>query len=386
MRKLAIHTLLVVALLLGFATHSVAQKSVRFESPTLEPRAEFATYFDNKEYASVDNSLSGTIFSARLTPKLALCWDTTPEGDVDNPRSHEVVLGADMFQDFGHDSKFLSDINVQMYYKFENRRVEVDAGIFPRSRMRGLRSTLFFDHDYRYYNNRIQGVYARYGSDSYVEFAMDYDGMRSYERRESFMIMSSARKYILGPQVGFGDMHLGYDFLMGHYAKDYNPNTADGVVDNLMLTPLIGYTHTFDLGYRKNSNLRRPNIYLLAEAKYILSMQRDRLHENVWRTEQGVEILVEAGCCGAILRNRLYLGDNLLTHYNRYGGNVYHGSPLYATTKGIYNTIEVGYRSTLSFFIDLEAGVTIDYDGRGWGTRQYIALCIDLWPGIKLRK
>lgn len=380
MRKLAIYTVLVMAMLLSFATSTMAQKVVKFETPTFCPRVEFATYFDNKEYASVDNSLSGTIFSARLTPKFALCWDTTPEDEWENPRLHEVVLGADMFQDFGHNSKFLSDINVQMYYRFESPKVEVDAGIFPRSRMRGLRSTLFFDHDYRYYNNRIQGVYARYGADSYVEFAMDYDGMRSYEKRESFMIMSSARKYIRFHHLAGGDMHLGYDFLMGHYAKDYNPDTADGVVDNLMLTPLIGYSHWFDTGGG------RQNLNLVAELKYILSLQRDRLHENIWKAPMGVEILIEAKWYGAILRNRLYLGDNLLTHYNRYGANVYHGSPLYATTKGIYNTIEFGYKQHLASFIDLEAGVTIDYDGRGWGTRQYISLNIDLWPGIKLAK
>lgn len=35
---------------------------------------------------------------------------------------------------------------------------------------------------------------------------------------------------------------------MGHYAKDYNSATDDGVVDNLMLTPYIGYSYDFAVG------------------------------------------------------------------------------------------------------------------------------------------
>ena len=53
---------------------------------------------------------------------------------------------------------------------------------------------------------------------------------------------------------------------------------------------------------------------------------------------------------------------------------------MYASTEGIYNTIEIGCNSHFSNFVDLEVGVMIDYDGRGWGTRQYIALNIELWP------
>lgn len=388
MHKLAINTLLVVAMLMGVAASVYAQGAehestlfitVPVNRPTFSALADFATYFDNKEYASIDNSLSETLFGARLTPMISLDWSSTPEGGDYGFRSHSLVFGADMFQDFGHDSKFLSDIKVQMYYNFMTPSVDIYAGIFPRSKMYGLRSTLFFDHDYRYYNNRIQGLLLRCGGEewgSYVEFAMDYDGKRSFEKREKFIIMSSGRWVV--PQRG-GALSLGYDFLMGHYAKDYNPETADGVVDNLMLTPVVRYDHTFRWG-----GVGMP-LTVAAEARYILSLQRDRLMENTWQAPMGGELMVELEFWYIHLRNRLYLGKNLFTYYDRYGSALYHGSPLYATPKGIYNTIEIGCNSHFSNFVDLEVGVTIDYDGRGWGTRQYIALNIALWP-IDFRK
>ncbi len=389
MCKLTTYTLIVVAMLLGFATNSLAQeteyerkpvKVIPVNRPEFAAMADFTTYFDNKEYASIDNSLSETLFSARLTPKISLDWRSTPEGGDYGFRAHSLVFGVDMFQDFGHNSKFLSDVKVQMYYNFSTPSVDIFAGIFPRSKMFGMRSTLFFDRDYRYYNNRIQGLLMRYGGGeewkSFIELAMDYDGMRSFDRRESFMIMSSGRWVRPIPHLG---LTFGYDFLMGHYAKDYNPETADGVVDNLMFTPVVRFDHTFRWG---GEGLP---LTIGAEARYILSLQRDRLMENTWQAPMGGELMVELEFWYIDLRNRLYLGQNLLTHYGRYGSSLYHGSPLYATTEGIYNTIEIGCNSHFSNFVDLEVGVMIDYDGRGWGTRQYIALNIELWP-IKFKK
>ena len=91
--------------------------------------------------------------------------------------------------------------------------------------MKGLRSPLFFDPAYCYYNNSIAGVLARYDDStnpSYVEFAMDYTGMRSFDTRESFAIMSSGKHSFFKR----GWLSYGYDFYMGHYAKDYNPDSA----------------------------------------------------------------------------------------------------------------------------------------------------------------
>ena len=330
---------------------------------------EFATLFDNTEYAAMKNVSSGTLFGARLTPKVGLEWQ----------ERNEFMVGADLYQDFGHD-KFLSDAKLQIYYAYKAPKVQLYAGIFPRSAMRGLRSPLFFDPSYNYYNNSISGVLARYesvGRESYVEFAMDYTGMRSYDTRESFAIMSSGR-------YGFktSGFYMGYDFYMGHYAKDYNPETIDGVVDNIMLTPYVEYNGA-EL-WRMGSDFVRFN----ARLSYVQSLQRDRINENVWEYPFGGELLINLEWSGLELSNRLYVGKgSLLTYYNRYGGEVYHGVPLYRTEKGIYDAIALSYgRWFFNHTVGVKAGITMECDGTGWGTRQWLQVDVALGTNISLKR
>jgi hypothetical protein len=71
--------------------------------------------------------------------------------------------------------------------------------------------------------------------------------------------------------------------------------------------------------------------------------------------------------------------DNLFSHYNSYGSAIYYGTPFYRTTEGIYDAITASYNN--SFFsntLDLSAGITMEYDGTGWGTRQWLQVKVNL--------
>ena len=223
MRRFVAYSLLLFVAIVGGGSTLFAQE--------FKAGVDFTTLFDNTEYASMEGVASGTLFGARLTPEVGVAWQ----------ERNELMVGVDLYQDFGHD-KFLSAAKLRLYYAYNAPQVKLYAGLFPRSAMRGLRSPLFFDPSYSYYNNSIGGVLARYEDEhhlSYVEFAMDYTGMRSFDTREAFNITSSGRH---GLQLTMpGVLAYGYDFYMGHYAKDYNPATVDGVVDNIVLTPYVEY-------------------------------------------------------------------------------------------------------------------------------------------------
>lgn len=353
MRRLFTYIIVAVVCVVG-TQRALAQE--------LKLGVDYTTFFDNKEYATMSFDKSGTLFSARLTPKVGLGWS----------EHNELMFAFEMVQDFGHKAKFLSDVNVQLYYAYRAPSVKVYAGIFPREEMRGLRSTLFFDKGYHYYYNRIGGVLARYENhnwdDSYVEFVFDYTGMRDFDTREEFAIMSSGKMPIKW-------FYMGYDLLVGHYARDDNPETVDGVVDNLFVAPYIGYdfeVKEFDFDIRLT---------------YIQSLQRDRLYENIWNAPMGGELYCSVSRWGVTLSNRLYVGKSLLSYYDRYGANLYNGSTFYATDRGIYNTIMASYEQR--FFNDtvgVLAGITAEYDGSGWGTRQWLQLNVDLDYGIKLKR
>lgn len=341
--------------------------SAQEEKPKLRLGVDFATLFDNSEYASMKGVSSGTLFGARLTPQVGLEWQ----------EHNTLMLGADLYQDFG-DKRFLSAAKLQLYYAYKAEKVRLYAGIFPRTAMRGLQSPLFFDPAYCYYNNSIAGVLARYHNPTganYIEFAMDYTGMRSFDTRESFAIMSSGEyklNYLF--EAILDPLSIGYNFYMGHYAKDYNPETIDGVVDNILLTPYIEYAGVplFSMGLYA--------VTFDARLSYIQSLQRDRINENVWEHPFGGELLVNFGWNGLELSNRLYMGKgSLLTYYNRYGSDVYHNVPLYRTEKGIYDAIALSYSQW--FFnntVGVKAGITAEYDGTGWGTRQWLQVDVTI--------
>ena len=329
---------------------------------------DFMTLFDNTEYAGMETQWSETLFSARLTPKVGLAWS---EGS-------ELVVASDFTRDFGHKTDFVSNTNLHFYYGYNAPQVRLLAGIFPRSEMRGLQSDLFFDRHYRYYNNTLSGVLARKeaaSGASFIEFAMDYNGKRTATTREAFAIMTSAR-------YAEKALYAGYDIMIGHYAKDYNPETIDGVVDNIMLTPYVEYAGV-EL-WRMGGDFVRFN----ARLSYVQSLQRDRINENVWEYPFGGELLVNLAWSGLELSNRLYMGNgSLLTYYNRYGGEVYHGVPLYRTQKGIYDAIALSYkRWFFSRTVGLKAGITMEYDGTGWGTRQWLQVDVKLGHGIAIKR
>lgn len=362
MRRFILHIAVIVTLLIGGSSTLSAQE--------LRLGADFTTLFDNREYAAMDDVSSGTLFSARLTPKVGIEWQEW----------NHLMVGADLYQDFGH-NKFLSKAKLQLYYAYHAPEVKLYAGIFPRSAMKGLRSPLFFDPAYCYYNNSLSGVLARYDdttSPSFVEFAMDYTGMRSYDVRESFAIMSSGKHSFFKR----GWLSYGYDFYMGHYAKDYNPETVDGVVDNIMLMPYVEWEDGV------LTEIGRWWLYMDVRLGYVQSLQRDRINENKWEHPFGGELFINFEWNGLELSNRLYVGKgSLLTYYNRYGSDVYHGMPLYRTDKGIYEAITLSYeRRFFAEKVGVAAGITAEYDGTGWGTRQWLQINVNLDFGINLKR
>ncbi len=362
MRRFILHIAAIVTLLIGGSATLSAQE--------LRLGADFTTLFDNTEYAAMDGVSSGTLFSARLTPKVGIVWQEW----------NHLMVGADLYQDFGH-NKFLSKAKLQLYYAYHAPEVKLYAGIFPRSAMKGLRSPLFFDPAYCYYNNSLSGVLARYDdttSPSFVEFAMDYTGMRSYDVRESFAIMSSGKHSFCKR----GWLSYGYDFYMGHYAKDYNPETVDGVVDNIMLTPYVEWEDGV------LTEIGRWWLYMDVRLGYVQSLQRDRINENKWEHPFGGELFINFEWNGLELSNRLYVGKgSLLSYYNRYGSDVYHGMPLYRTDKGIYDAIALSYdRWFFNHTVGVKAGITAEYDGTGWGTRQWLQIDVNLDFGINLKR
>lgn len=337
----------------------------------------FDTFFDNTEYSKTQIGKSGTVFSARLTPKIGVEWN----------EKNALIIGADLFADFGDETQFLSKARPQLYYRFSTPKVKAYAGIFDRSAMEGYYSELFFSDAYRYYENRVQGVLGQYVAErGYVELSVDWCGMYSAEARERFRVLSAGR-YNIGRKEIF---YIGYAAQMFHYAG--SQKISGSVVDNAIINPYVGakFNAFFDFDIKLHG---------------ILTMQRDRAVEDKMHKPGGALFQLRLSKWGVYLDEQIYTGSNLMPYYyaapneifaNGYGSELYSGSTLFGTkpywqsdkqTPNTFFDTRIGYQN--SFFNDtvrLNAFFAFQSDGRELGTRQMLQLTVNLFNDISLTK
>ena len=276
--------------------------------------ADFTTRFDNREYANNDFNESQTLFSARLTPRIGVEW------------------------------------------------MDKNRLIFDRKELLGDYSLAFFGDSTAFYHNRLSGFLGHYKSterrNTYVEMAIDWEGMYSEESREMFRIISAGR-YTL--DKGF---YFGYAFSMFHFAgKIGNEN----VTDNLLVNPYAGWEFNayFDFDIK---------------AGFLFAPQRARSIESGWKKQKGAQIDFVMTKWGVKLENNLYLGENLQPFRYAYVGEpLYAGEQFYSTTDHIYNRTWIGYdRRFFKGTMGVEAGMVFHYDGSGMGTQQMVKLSVDI--------
>lgn len=314
--------------------------------------ADFDTRFDNREHSDCNIDDSHTFFSMRLTPKAGVIWS----------EKNRLVVAVDLLQDFGDkEHKFLSKVDPQIYYQFNSKTAQAVAGIFPRSLLLARYDPFFLGSAYSFYNNRIQGLAAHYKSQtgSFIEFAIDWEGMRSYQTREKFRILS-------GGEYKGRHWYGGYVMTLLHYAKTDNTELDEGVVDHILLNPYVGYryegAYTFD-----------------ARLGYLQSLQRDRRTEEGWKAPKGGRLALSVSRWGVCLLNELYVGENMLPFWDIYGTGLYASGPFYATPKKIYNQTAVTYnRRFFNNTVGVSAGFYFHYDGVGLGLQQILKVSVNL--------
>ena len=314
--------------------------------------ADFTTRFDNREYANDDFNESQKLFSARLTPRIGVEW-------MDKNR---LIVGVDLLQNFGDDTKFLSKARPSAYYQFNSRNVQANAGIFDRKELLGDYSLAFFGDSTAFYHNRLSGFLGHYKSterrNTYVEMAIDWEGMYSEESREMFRILSAGR-YTLD-----GGFYFGYAFSMFHFAGS---KLDENVTDNLIVNPYAGWEFDafFDFDVR---------------AGLLFAPQRARSVDHDWKKPCGGQIDLRITRWGVKIENNLYLGENLQPLWQYYGPEgLYAGERFYSTTEHIYNRTWIGYdRKFFDDTMHVEAGMVFHYDGTGTGTQQMVKLSVDI--------
>ncbi len=352
---------------LVFAIMLVVSASAQ-EGYTLLVGGGFDTFFDNTEYTGTKLGASETTFAARFSPKIGLQWN----------EKNSLVIGADIYANFGEQDKFFSKARPQLYYRFATPKVKALAGIFDRKELKGYYSEVFLSDVARFYENRVQGFMGQYlGEHGYVELSIDWCGMYSREAREKFRILSAGR-YNFGKQQ---HLYGGYALQVFHYAG--SEQISGNVVDNIIVNPYLGtrFNAFFDFDIKLH---------------YILTMQRDRAVESRMQMPQGAMLQMRMSRWGLYLEELFYVGDNLMPYYytsqtqtfpQGYGADLYYGNSVFASGGKLLSDTRIGYAK--SFFNDtvsVNAFIAIQTDGIGCGMRQMVELKVNLFKDFALTK
>lgn len=315
---------------------------------------ELDTRFDNREYKSEIN-IPQTLFGARLVPQVGIGWNN----------GNSIKVGADLVADFGA-KPFNTNPSLLMYYSYESKKFNAHVGIFPRSKIMGGYSNVFFSDSVRFYDSSLDGMLLQYmGKRGYVEFACDWNSMLSKTTREKFMLFSSGR---YNAKIAYG----GYNFSMYHHAGTID---EDGVVDNVLINPYLGLDFSRTL----------PLDSLTLQVGYIQAFQNDRKYVDKYVKPSGVQIELRIEKYHFGIFNTLYLGKNLMPYYGStdsgnpaYGNGLYFGEPFYRTNANKYNRLEVYWQPIVKKGMNLRVASIHHFDGKIWGWQQVVSFWVKI--------
>lgn len=323
---------------------------------------DFKVRFDNREYKS-EFSGDKTLFGLKLVPEAGVRW-----GD------NRLMAGMDLTRHFGAKGDGQPDPELLLYYEYNNNRnFEAVAGIFQRDKM-GSYPRAFISGSKVFYDAAIEGALFRYyGRRGGAELACDWNSMITETEYERFLLYFSGF-------LRFGDFTVGHYAMMHHFAGS---ETDPGVVDNALQYSYAGYSFSLDRVAVKNSGRTSQvkgtapkNSYI--RAGWLYASQNDRENEDKFVRPDGFMAEVQLQWRSFGVNNTIYLGDNLMPYYGRYGSELYVGDPFFRTTHGVYDRLEVYWKPRLNHGLHLKVSTVHHYDGDIWNWQQAITFSVDL--------
>lgn len=318
----------------------------------LEANLDFRVRFDNREYKS-EFSKAKTLFGFKLAPEAGLRWG----GD------NRLMGGMDLTRHFGAWGDDQPKPELILYYAYENRRnFTAYAGIFQNDKLAKY-PRMFISGSRKFYDPLIEGAMFRwFGTCGQVELSCDWNGMIAETKREKFVIQSAGF-------LRHGVFSAGYYLMIHHFSITKTPAADEGVIDNILAYPYIGAEMVF--GAEKNTLLG-------IKAGWVQALQNDRAHEDKFVKPGGFMAEIDFKWRSFGCDNALYLGDDLMPYYDRYGSELYPGDPFFRTDHGIYNRLELFWQPNLKEGLALKISTVHHYDGRTWNWQQLAIFSVKL--------
>ena len=321
---------------------------------------DFRVRFDNREYKS-EFSDDKTLFGLKLVPEAGVKWG-----------AGRLMAGVDLTRHFGAKGEDQPDPELILYYGYDNKRnFKAYAGVFQRDKMVRY-PRVILSGSKNFYDPNIEGAMFRYyGGKGYAEVACDWNSMitdTQYERFVLFWAGNIALKQFEGSRLsvgGYGSMH--------HFAGSEQDR---GVVDNVLFYPYVEYH--FNIGGRPEWRWLATVYRSFVRAGWVQALQNDRENVDEYVTPNGFMAEAQLEWNGIGVYNTLYLGDNLMPYYSRFGGALYLGDQFFRTHHGVYNRLEIYWQPRLKDGLSLKVSSVHHYDGARWDWQQLVSFSVAL--------
>ncbi len=361
-KKKVIVALFPALFLAVFTVEPVAAQKGDTSVPASAPRLTWGlsldTQFDNHERdaLALPTTRSQTFFSIRAMPVIGVAWGV----------GHSVKAGGSLMLDMGAKPGG-RPIEPLLYYSYSSPLYSLYAGKFERKHLIGAYSRAMLAGVMNFYDTVIDGLAMQYHApQGSLELVLDWDGMASETKRESFRI-TSAGEFNPVKAHSLRWFAMGYSYDMYHLAS--RRGAIDGVVDHNSVNPWIGARFHRLFPWFEN---------LILEAGWLQTFDRDRHSGQGWLKPGGLTVDVGVQKWKIGIRNRFYSGEKQMPLYASYGSRIYKGDGMYASAgrynytqvywrpaigQGVKLNLELGFHSDLcnmAFHQILGVGVTLD--------------------------
>lgn len=302
------------------------------------------SFFDNSE-GNDSYRDTRTHTALRFTPRL---------GFATNDSTHQLVGGYNFLYEYG--TKHIDLNGLVMYYKYQNKKLRVLFGSFPRTMMHEEMPEYLICDSIRYYRPQMTGFSFLYThKNGHFEAFCDWIQKRTENEREQFMAGLSTR-------FRFNKFQLGAEGYLYHYAlEDGLLGEQHHIHETLTAHPYVGLLLSDE----------KAKFWTDIRAGVLFQADRDR-SDFQWHTPFGFILDANAHLKRFSLQETFYAGKRQQVFGNQGFGHYYWGdtflqSPWYSRT-------DIGYLIVSGKNIKLDAKLVFNFTDKGMQWHQVLTL------------
>lgn len=300
----------------------------------LEWSVNMNAVFNNREGGN-DETPDQTFLFTRITPLVGLSMDST---------RHRIMGGVTWYQPM-NDRMHGYKVVPALYYQYHNKQrgLSMAMGMIPDA----LNIKRFLRSDsMNYVNPNINGFLINIEKPHFSFLSwLNWRQIRTNNRREAFDVTGQA--FWHSGNYGYNRFQAGGTARYNHLAKSYHASDGEGVVDNIILNPTVGFTHY---------GQARIIDFFSISAGMLLSIDRDRPGDNKWLTQAGFMGDIEGRWKWLSLQEHVYVGKEQMPLYYKYGPLLYQGDQYYHNK--FYSRTDVVATIFERDFVNVEARLT----------------------------